>query len=351
MMAKSASPLSDTAWKMCARLSGKVEVVVSLVTGAAGFVGSHLVTELLAEEGARVRALVRHAASAEELRGVDTRIGDVRDPRDLQNALQDVDVVYHCASAAGAASPREVYDTALTGTRNLLEGLRQAGKGRAVLLTGVIVLGARYLHAAAEDLPYRRSGDLSHDVKIEIEQMAWEYERRHGVDVTVLRPGLIYGPGDCRNLPQMIRAVQGGRFAYIRSRDNAMPIVYVRDMVQAMRLAARTPAARGRAYHITDGSHTTVGQFIDCLAELLGCPPPKTVLPFVVPYLGCLFFESLAALRLYRGKAPISRTSLNFLGHSRSFDITRARQEIGYNPQVMYQEGLPLALQATKKPA
>jgi nucleoside-diphosphate-sugar epimerase len=237
----------------------------------------------------------------------------------------------------------------LTGTRSLLEGLRKAGKGRAVLLTGVIVLGASYLNAATEDLPYRRSGDLSHDVKIEIEQMAWEYAQRHGVDVTMLRPGSIYGPRDRRNLPQMIHALQRGRFAYIGSRDNAMPIVFVSDMVQATRLAARTPAARGRAYHITDGSRTTVGKFIDCLAVLLGCPPPKKVLPFVVPYLGCLFFESLAALRLYRGKAPISRTSLNFLGHSRSFDITRARQELGYNPQVIYQEGLRLALQAIKE--
>jgi nucleoside-diphosphate-sugar epimerase len=123
-----------------------------------------------------------------------------------------------------------------------------------------------------------------------------------------------------------------------------MPIVYISDMVQAMRLAARTPAARGRAYHITDGSRTTIGEFIDCLAGLLGCSSPRTVLPFVVPYLGCVFFEALADLRIYRGKAPISRTNLNFLGYSRHIDITRARQELGYTPQVSYREGLQLAL-------
>jgi nucleoside-diphosphate-sugar epimerase len=321
------------------------QTVVSLVTGASGFVGSHLVADLLAEGGGSVRALVRRAESAAELHGAEVRIGDVRDPAIVAAAVQGVDVVYHCAAAAGpASSPREAYDIALTGTRNVLEALRRAGKGRAVLLTGIIVLGARHLDAATEDLPYRRTGDPASDVKIEIEQMAREYEQRHGGDVTLLRPGLIYGPRDRRNLPQMIAALRGGRFAYIRSRDNVFPMVYIGDMIQAMRLAARTPGARGRTYHVTDGSRTTIGEFIDCLAGLLGCPPPQKVIPFAVPYLGCLLFESLAALRLYRGRAPISRTGMNYLGYSRAIDITRARRELGYEPRISYRDGLALAL-------
>jgi nucleoside-diphosphate-sugar epimerase len=319
--------------------------MTSLVTGASGFIGSHLVAELLAEKGRSVRGLVRRADPAAELHGAEVRIGDVRDSNVVQDFVQGVDVVYHCAAAAGSgSSPREAYDIALTGTRNVLEGLRRAGTGRAVLLTGIIVLGARNLDAATEDLPYQRTGDPASDVKIEIEQMAWEYEQRHGVDVTVLRPGMIYGPRDRRNLPQMIRALRNGRFAFIRSRNNVMPIVYIGDMIQAMRLAARTLAARGRAYHITDGSSTPLGDFVDCLAGLLGCPPPQKELPFAVPYLGCLLFEALATLRLYRGRPPISRTSLNYLGYSRKIDITRARNELGYEPRVSYREGLPLAV-------
>lgn len=319
--------------------------MVSLVTGASGFIGSHLVAELLVEERASVRALVRRAESASELRGADVRIGDVRDAAFVGDAVQGVDVVYHCAAASGtASSPREAQDIALTGTRNVLEGLRRAGKGRAVLLTGLIVLGARHLDAAAEDVPYKRSHDPGSDVKIDIEQMAWEYERTHGVDVTVLRPGLIYGPRDRRNLPQMIRALRGGRFAFIRSRDNVLPIVYIGDMVHAMRQAAHTAAARGRAYHITDGSRTTLGEFIDCLAGLLDCPPPRKVIPFAIPYMGCLVFEALAALRLYRGRAPINRTGMNYLGYSRVIDISRARRELGYEPRISYRDGLPLAL-------
>jgi nucleoside-diphosphate-sugar epimerase len=333
--------------------------MISLVTGASGFIGSHVVAELLEEKGGSVRALVRradphpplpHFGGGEGGGGADVRIGDVRDSSVVQDAVQGVDVVYHCAAAAGpASSPREAYDISLTGTRNVLEGLRRAGTGRAVLLTGIIVLGARNLDAATEDLPYQRTGDPGSDVKIEIEQMAWDYVQRHGVDVTVLRPGMIYGPRDRRNLPQMSRALRRGGFAYIRSRNNVMPIVYITDMVQAMRLAARTPEARGRAYHITDGSSTPIGEFIDCLAGLLGCPPPQKELPFIVPYLGCLVFEWLAALRLYRGRPPISRTSLNYLGYSRIIDISRARRELGYEPRISYRDGLPLAMKGLEQ--
>jgi len=323
--------------------------MVSLVTGASGFVGSHLVAELLATEGESVRALVRRAESAAELHGAEVRIGDVRDSAIVQEAIQGVDVVYHCAVAAGPTySSREAYDVALTGARNVLEGLRRTGKGRAVLLTSSLVIGARPFDGATEDLPYQRTGDPAIDAKIEIEQMAWEYEQHYGVEVTVLRPGFIYGPRDRRNLPQMIQALRNGRFAYIGSRDNIIPMVYISDMIQALRLAARTPGARGRAYHVTDGSRTTIGEFIDYLAELLGCPPPRKVIPFWIPYLGCLLFESLATLHLYRGPAPINRIALNFLGYSRFLDITRARRELGYEPQVLYRDGLPLALKGSE---
>jgi nucleoside-diphosphate-sugar epimerase len=321
-------------------------MMVALVTGASGFVGSHVV-DALRSQGMPVRALVRHAAAAQELRnaGVEVQVGDVCDPRVLQEAVRGVDVVYHCAAAVGPAySPREIHDISLAGARHLLEALKQNGSGRAVILTSVNVLGTRNLDAATEDMPCRRSHDASADVKIEIEALTREYVQRHGVDAVILRPGLIYGPRDRHNLPQMIRALSRGKFAFIGSRDNIAPIVYISDVVEAILRAGRTPASRGRIYHVTDGSRTTIGQFIDRLAELIGCPPPRKVLPYAVPYLACVLFDTLAALRLYRGRPPISRASLRHLGTSRSFSIDRAANELGYVPRISYQEGLSTAV-------
>jgi nucleoside-diphosphate-sugar epimerase len=316
--------------------------MLSLVTGASGFVGSHLALALRAEEG-DVRALVRRPEAAQELHaaGAEVQIGDVREPAVLRAAARGADVVYHCAAAVGPGfTPQEIRGVGLDGVRNLLEALRQTRAGRVVLLTSVNVLGTRHLNRATEEMPCRRSHDASADVKIEIEALARQYAERHGVDVTALRPGLIYGPRDRQNVPQMIRALRRGAFAFIGSRDHVAPVVHVSDVVQALLLAGRTPAARGRAYHITDGSSTTVGDFIDHLAGLIGCPAPRKVLPYAVPYLGCLLFESLARLRLYRGRPPITRSSLRHLGTSRSFSIERAARELGYVPRITYRDGL-----------
>ncbi len=317
-----------------------------LVTGASGFVGSHVLDELLAR-GVGVRALVRNRDRAEDLRrrGVEVLIGDMLDASILREAVRGAKTVYHCAAAVGPTyTPRQLHDINRQGAANVLEAMRAGGAGRLVLLTSVNVLGTRNLDPATEDISCRRSHDAAADVKIDIEALARNYEQRHGVDLTILRLGMVYGPRDPLNLPAMARAVRRGKFAFIGSRDNIIPIVFIRDAVEAILLAGDVPAARGRVYHITDGSRVTIGQFVDHLAELLGCPPPQKVLPYAVPYLACLVFETLAGLRLYRGRPPIARNSLRLLGTSRYFDIARARKELGYSPRVQFREGLAAAV-------
>ncbi len=177
-----------------------------------------------------------------------------------------------------------------------------------------------------------------------MERLALEAALGAGPQVVILRPGFIYGPGDPGNLPRIMRALRRGKFAYIGSRDHVIPIVHVGDVVQAMLLAAQVPTANGRIYQITDGSRTTIGQFIDQLADLLECPRPRRVLPGFLPRLGCVLFDALH-LVVPRCPAPISRSGVRFLGTSRFVDIRRARAELGYAPHVGYREGLAGTLQ------
>ena len=117
-----------------------------------------------------------------------------------------------------------------------------------------------------------------------------------------------------------------------------------------MLLAARAPSANGRVFQITDGSRTTIGQFIDQLADLLECPRPRRVLPGFLPRLGCVVFDGLR-LVFSRCPAPINRSGVRFLGTSRYVDIRRSREELGYAPRVGYREGLTETLRELAGPA
>lgn len=324
----------------------------TLVTGAAGFVGSHLVNELLAR-GESIRAMVRNRSQGDRLRerGVEVIVGDIRDRDAVGRAVEGIESILHCAAAVGDRyTGREIRQTNLEGVRRLLDGARAANVGRVVLLSSVNVLGTRNLDPAHEDMPCRKSHDPAADVKIEAERLARQFANGHGPRIVILRPGFIYGPGDHGNLPRIIGALQRGRFAYIGSRDHVIPIVHVDDVVQAILLAAKAPVASGRVYLITDGSRTTIGEFIDHLSGLVGCPPPRRVLPGFIPRFGCVVFDGVR-LVFPRCPAPIARSGVRFLGTSRYVDIRRAREELGYAPRTGYREGLAEVLQSAAVPA
>ena len=328
-------------------------MTTTLVTGATGFVGGRLLDELLCR-GDPVRALVREPGRAAALaqRGVEVVVGDVCRPETLAPALRGIRVVYHCAAAVGPSrSASEIYATNRDGVRHLLEAARHAGSPRVVLLSSINVLGTRNLDQAVEDLPCRASSDPAADVKIEAEQIALEYHRQHGLPVTILRPGFIYGPGDPHNLPRLASALERGKFSFLGSRDNVIPIVHVNDVVQALLLAGSKPGAAGRVYHVTDGSRTTIGEFIDELARLLQCPLPKKTLPLAVPRAACVVFEMLQRLGIRKKAGPINRAGLRFLGMSRWVDIRRARTELDFSPQIQFREGLAETLFRAKEDA
>jgi 2-alkyl-3-oxoalkanoate reductase len=320
--------------------------MTSLVTGAAGFLGSYVLKSILADKQC-ARGLVRSEEQAAALRsqGAEAAVGDVRDAAAVAAAVQGADVVYHCAAAVGAKySHHDVWDINLGGTRNVLDALKAAGRGRLVLVSSLNVLGIRNFDNATEEFAYRRANESHGDVKIAAEQMALEYHQRHGVEVTIVRPALIYGAGE-RNIPKLLDTIRRGKFAFIGSRDNVIPMLHVSDVVQALRLAAASPQAVGRIYQVTDGQRTTAGEFIGYLAELIDCPPPQKVLPYAIPYAACLVFEWLNRLHITSKPGPINRVGLRFLGTSRSVDITRARQELGYAPRVAFRAGMAATVQ------
>lgn len=309
--------------------------MTSLVTGATGFVGRCLVAHLV-NQGRPVRALCRdeQKARAHLGRGEETILGDVCDPITMRRAVADVEVIYHCAAAHSTSSPDEMRRTNVPSVRCLFEAIRDAGtKPRVILMSSLNVLGNGSYANATDDFPRRQTHDLHVDLKTEAEELA-ERWIADGLDVVILRPGLIYGAGD-PHLPKLARALRLGKFVFIGSRDNVVPLVYVSDMVQAMVLAAEASKASGRVYNITDGSRTTIGELVSQLCRVLECPEPKRVLPRFIPRVA----NSVCGVLGRAG--PVSPSALRFLGTSRHVDIRRAAEELCFQPQVFVAEGVP----------
>jgi nucleoside-diphosphate-sugar epimerase len=308
--------------------------MTSLVTGATGFIGRHLLAQL-AQDGQQVRALYRDEQKRRQylVHGEEAIRGDVCDSGAVRAAVSGVEAIYHCAAAHSTCSADEIRLTNLASVECLLEAVRSAAPtARVVLLSSLNVLGNESFVSATEDAPRRATHDLHVDLKIAAEEEA-ERAIASGLNIFMLRPGLVYGQGD-PHLAKLAGAVARGKFVFIGSRDNIVPLVHVSDLVQAMVLAANAPANTSRVFNITDGSATTIGELVSLLARAVGVPAPMRVLPAVVPRLAVTVFGLIGR------EGPITRGALRFLGASRHVDIGRARTQLGYEPRVQIEQGI-----------
>jgi 2-alkyl-3-oxoalkanoate reductase len=308
--------------------------MTSLVTGATGFVGRHLLARL-ADDRQPVRAMYRDENRRRQyiLRGEQAIGGDICDSAVMRNAVRGADTIYHCAAAHSTCPADEIRRTNLAAVECLLEAVKsESPTARVVLLSSLNVLGNKSYRAATETASRRVTHDIHADLKSAAEAAA-ERSIAAGLDVVMLRPGLIYGAGD-PHLAKLASAIARGKFVFIGSRDNIVPIVYVSDLVEAMVLAAKAPKNCSRVFNITDGSTTTIGDLATALARTVGVDPPTRVLPLLLPKLAVNVFGLLGR------DGPITRSALRFLGSSRHVDISRARKELGFVPRIGLEEGI-----------
>jgi nucleoside-diphosphate-sugar epimerase len=315
-----------------------------LITGATGFVGKHLARACLAR-GWPTRALVRPSTDSAELNQVGLSVvrGDLTDSDSLRAALEDIDVVFHCAAKVGDWGPVADYRAVnVEGLRLLLDACRQRPLQRFVHLSSLGVYEARHHYATdeTEPLPSQHVDGYTQS-KVESEQLALQLAREYKLPVTVLRPGFIYGPGDRTVLPKLLEALRNRRLRYLGSSARAMNTIFVGNLVDAMFLAVEKPAAIGQVFNLTDGEAVSKKRFIEALADGVGVPRPR---PFPVPL---WIARPLArwlerrAIRSGATEAPLlTQARIKFLGLNLDFSIEKARRELGYRPRFTFDAGM-----------
>ena len=313
----------------------------NLVTGASGFLGSYLVEALVAR-GEMVRGLVRSSSKVAHLQnlGVELAYGDLNDVQSLRTAIQGIERVYHCAAVVADWGTRESFYTAnVTGVGNILEAALAAGVSKFIHVSTSDVYGHPD-YPAEESTPYRRRGWYYGDTKIEGEQLVWSYYRQRGLPITVIRPASIYGPRSISLVLEIVEQLKNGSMVYIGNGNKCAGLTYVTNVVDLLIRAADSKNSIGQAYNATDGSDITWRQYISRLAEILGTNSPRVAIPYRLAYLLGWTMEKIYGALRSESLPLLTRMAAELFGTNQGFPIDKARQELGYEPKVGFEEGM-----------
>ena len=313
-----------------------------LVTGATGFLGSALVATLVKQQQS-VRILARDVAKARAQFGGAVTIvsGDITDRQAVQQAVDGAICVYHLVGRLYHPSvPVELYHkTHVEGTRILLAACQeQTQLKRFVHCSTTGIFGVTGKTPVAEDAPVAPTNPYE-ATKLAAELLALKAYREQRLPVSIVRPGLVYGPGDL-HLLGFFASIKKGLFRVIAGGNALLHPIYIDDMTTAFLLAAQRSEAIGRSYNIAGERPVTIRELATVIAHALGKQLPGGSIPLWLANLASDIFHLVPGLQGER--APLTRSRVKFLTHSRAYDCCRAQKELGFQPQIDLATGMRL---------
>ena len=285
-------------------------------------------------------ALVRDPSRAGDLEacGVTLVQGDIRNRAAIERAAAGAQVIYHIAAIYRQAGlPASEYRAVnAKAVRTVVEAAHIAGVRRVVHCSTVGVHGDVEHPPANEDAALR-PGDVYQQTKLEGEHIAREAAGKTGVEVVIARPTGIYGPGD-RRLLKLFRAVARRRFLILGSGKIYYHLTYIDDLIEGFRLCGEVTGAAGHVYILAGAEVTTLNELAALIADEAGVRPPRWHVPVWPFWVAGAMCEALCVP--FGIEPPLHRRRVDFFTKSRAFDITRAREELGYDPGVGLREGI-----------
>lgn len=327
----------------------------ALVTGGGGFLGGYIIEALLAR-GDRVRSFGRGDYPQLIAQGVEVVRGDIRDSAALAGACTGIECIFHTAAIAGIAMDRGSYDAVnRTGTELLLANARHCGVGRFVFTSSPSVVFAGEDQCGIDekapyDFGWMESTRAFYSYTKAFAEQAVLAANGDAMRTCALRPHLIWGPGDTHLVPRLLARARTGRLRRVGEGANLVDITYVENAAEAHlqaadallnqnSIAAKT-APGGKAYFISQGEPVNCWQWIDQLLGLVDLPPLQKSIsrsPAMRVGKACEFLYHFLQLK---SEPPTSRFLAAQLSTSHWFDISAARNELGYQPRVTTAEGM-----------
>lgn len=310
-----------------------------LVTGAGGFIGSHLVRRLV-EAGCEVVAAGLSLPSALPA-GVAFARCDLRDRTSLRRAVESSGATraVHLAAKVGDWGPAEEFEALnVTGVQWVLEALRDAGFEHIIHVSSIAVFGQDAGAMATEGAKVITEGPDYTVTKARGELVARKFQLE-GVPVTVVRPGDVYGIGSVPWVERPIELLRKRQLLLVDGGRGHFAHLHVENLIDGFVRIFATPSSKGEVFVMTDGDHhMTMGEYFGRLADAVGLKPPALSLPKGAAKVLAGAIE--AGARLTGTTPPFSRAAIDFVSRTGSFDIRKAREALHWTPRVTLEEGL-----------
>lgn len=324
-----------------------------LLTGASGFIGTHLAERLIAN-GDEVRALHRREKPPKALLSLRERYGEglrlyraeLEDQRRIAEALEDVEAVVHTAALAfDWGSMDSFVQTNYQATVNLLHASREAGVKVFLYMSSAVVQGFGPHVDSTEEGPYY---PLKYPYPI-TKKMAEDYvlsKNEPGFRVTAIRPCNVYGPGDRTSTYAMYEAILDGVFGYIGTGEALTCPIYIDDLCAGTLAALDAPRTAGQALLLTDGSKVSWKEYCRVMYAAVGSTKKPLSLPTPLAALSARIMCLGAKLIGAGAPPPLTSYRVEQASQDYHFSNAKARRLIGFSPRVFYEEGLHRTAQA-----
>lgn len=282
----------------------------------------------LLEKGHDVACLVRKTSKCDFLKkkNVSLIYSDIADAGQVEKAFDEAcpEYVFHCAASV-KGDEENLYRTNAAGTRNICQACYKHGISRLVYLSSVAVVSGNSQVPLTEDLPYKASNAYGRS-KIEAERIVMDY-REKGLPVAVIRPCMVYGEDEPHALPNILANVARRHIPVLSFRGlrERLHLVYVDNVVHAMELALENEEALKGTFFIADREVITIRRFLEIVSDELGVGSPPVIPEWVV--------------RIAIVIPPVRKRFFRIF-KDRVYDIARARDILGYEPEVSTEEGL-----------
>ena len=300
-----------------------------LVTGATGFIGGGVLRGLQTA-GHEVVAYVRESADSRSLYDVERIVGDLGDPNRLAIAAAKCDAMVHAAGIADPAANADSLGWAhIAGTENVINAGKQAGCKRLIHIScaDVTLYDGPRSFWNEDQAPPRPFGELAR-TKLHAEELV-RVSGKRGFRTTVLRPALVWGPGDTRHLPGWEAEADQGGIRIIGGGKKLMATTFVANLTHAVLCALQAKVVTGNVYNVVDTELAVSRDFFTELSTALGWSSPKSAGPYWWAWISCR-----------TGLSSLHPTQVIRRGQTSAFEMNRAKKDLEYEPIVTREQGM-----------